>query len=79
MEGPDRDESRIADVSSDKKRFDVQSEVVSCPECEHPTGVPVPVNGSVVESAEEADGREPTVCLNCENRFHVFFSAEPTD
>ncbi|WP_436925560.1 hypothetical protein [Halosimplex amylolyticum] len=52
----------------------ITSEMVPCPDCEHPTGVPLPQDSTVVEDGGDADGESPTCCPACDTHFDVRYA-----
>ncbi|WP_415379299.1 hypothetical protein [Halosimplex sp. TS25] len=54
----------------------ITSEMVSCPDCEHPTGVPLPGGSTVVDDPADADGESPTCCPACDTHFDVQYAFE---
>ncbi|MFC7141101.1 hypothetical protein ACFQMA_14855 [Halosimplex aquaticum] len=54
----------------------ITSEMVSCPDCGHPTGVPLPRESAVVDDAADADGESPTCCPACDTYFDVQYAFE---
>lgn len=60
----------------DRDGREVTSEVVSCPDCDRPAGVPVPARSTVVDDAENADGESPTCCPSCDTYFDVYYALD---
>lgn len=53
---------------------DMRGRLIPCPECEHPTGVPLPSDATVVETEGDADGSTLARCPDCGTAFTVRYS-----
>lgn len=63
----------------DRTETAITGQLVPCPECQSPTGVPLPRDCSVVDDAAESDGSSPTRCPDCETGFHVHYALETAE
>jgi hypothetical protein len=71
--------SQTDDSVSDHPPLDISCALACCPNCDHPVGVVLPADGSLVDSADRADGQESTLCPNCDTRFPVAYSLDAAE